>query len=504
MHHIFIVLLTVFFPMANAQVASMKINSDLVIHPSQVANVFMLTADKINKSATWDWPEMQFQKPYKTMWTQVQAKGPFSLNVHTEKLNSQELSFELYWSDPLVNVGQFIIHDTIVKNIGGVQIIINLDGSCAGMDWKAAGGLWKVRGKLTWGIVNQEIVVQWKEFEFTGSPTAPPATTNIGQCQGPPEIQQALKDNVKAVTGDQNAMQDLLRRGILAWMNTSLHGLKTELMKVRQNTLKPGLNMTWEPQFMITMPGGGIRIPGYLNLKRQGVSTMPSVVDRTLPEQDYATATESGFILPKNALENLAAFTYATGDLTRRMKSTEIKGFVDLMNNRTNQSIVWPDLQKFSTSTLFYFDISADSIPQLSNVRLGTAQNGGGIVYDAKSAVLINDLAPAKDQYLNYVDFRSTVSGLFRASVKSQQLVMNMSTSSVPLTAKFRSEYKSYRTVNENIDTSRLGTAGRDMINGKTFSVPLPEWNMTNMKAVYGDLKLFKQSILLPITFQKK
>jgi len=488
-----------------AQTASMKINSDLVLHPSQIANVFLITADKLNKSAKWDWPEMQFQKPYKTWWNTVQAKGPFTLNVRTDKLNAQEMSFELYWQEPVVSVGEFVVKDTIVKNLGGVLVHINVEGRCNGMDWKAVNGLWKIRGRMSWGIVNQELVVAWKEFEFVGNPSAPQPVTNMGECFGPPEIQEALRANVQSVTKDQAAMQDLMRRGILAWMNNSLHNLKMEVMKTRSGMLKPGLELLWQPQFMVMMPGGMIRIPGYLNLKRDGINAFPAVIDRTLPEQDYSTVTESAFILPQTVLEHIASFTYTTGDLGKRYKSTEIKGFVDLMNNRFNQSVVWPDLQKFATNTLFYFDLMAEGVPQLSNQRAGAANSGGGILYDVKAPILINDLAPAKDKYLNYVDFRSTVNGSLRVGVKSQQLTMTTAASSVPLTAKFRPEYQTYRAVDKNIDTSRLGTAGRDFINGKTFTVPLPQWKMgETINMVYGDLKIFKSSVILPLTFQKK
>lgn len=488
-----------------AQTASLKINSDLVIHPSQVADVFMIQTDKINKAATWDWPSMEFAKPYKTWWNQVRAVGPFTLNVHTELLNAQEMSFELYWQNPSVSVGEFLIKDTIVKDMGGAQVIIQLEGSCAGLNWRAPGGLWKVRGRMSWGIVNQELVVQWKEFEFFSNPSAPAPVTTVGPCQGPAEIQEALKANVASVTQDQAAMQELLRKGILAWMNNSIHGLKTEVMKPRSATVKPGLDLFWDPQFMVMIPGGMIRVPGYLTFKRQGVSTLPGVIDRTLTEQDYSTVTESGFILPQNVLEQVTAFAYNTGDLTRRYKSTEIKGFQDLMNSPLQQSAVWPDLERFSTRTLFYFDLFATGTPQMSNQRTGSPQYGGGILYDVKAPVLINSLAPARGQYLNYVDFRSTVTGGVRVSVKSQKLNVQTSASSVPLSAKFRPEYKAYREVDERIDTSRLGTAGKDFLNGKSFSFQLPQWNMgQSVNMVYGDLKIFKQSVMLPVTFQKK
>jgi hypothetical protein len=102
------------------------------------------------------------------------------------------------------------------------------------------------------------------------------------------------------------------------------------------------------------------------------------------------------------------------------------------MNNRTNQGYVWPDLQKFAMSSLFYFDLRSSSVPELSGLATGTAKNGGGIVYVMKSPIVINTLAPTRTDYLPYVDFTSSIDGLFRTFIKSQQLVMRAETASVP------------------------------------------------------------------------
>lgn len=490
---------------AAAQNATLKINSDLIIHPAQIRSVFSITSDQINRSPEWNWPELDFQKPYKTHWSQVKAKGPFSFKVVSDKLSSQEASFEFTWNEPTVSVGQFSIQDTVVKDMGGVKVILNVTGGCNNMQWKV-GSPWRVRGTVTWAIVNQQLQVQWRAFEFNGGNASTPVTADMGQCHGPQEVAQALRDSVQAAATDPNMMGELLRKGIMAWMNEALGNLRNELLTARTGNVNTGMTLTWDPQFMVNLPGGSIRIPGYVWVKKQGVGVLPAVIDRTLAEQDFSGVTESGFVLPKNALENIATFVYSTGDLRHRYKSTEIKGFTDLMNNWFNKWFVWPDLNKFATNTLFYFDLSSAGAPQLSNVRAGVDREGPlGVVYDAKTPVLINMHAPAGNIYLPYVDFRSTINGQFRATVRSQQLQMMLTTGSVPLTAAFRPEYKAFRGVNQKIDTNRLGKAGMDFVNGKVYTADLPKFNFgSNMQMVYGDLKLFKQSVMVPLSFQKK
>lgn len=75
----------------------------------------------------------------------------------------------------------------------------------------------------------------------------------------------------------------------------------------------------------------------------------------------------------------------------------------------------------------------------------------------------------------------------------------------MPVTAKFRPEFKAIRAVDERIDTARLSTSARDFLNQKVTSVNMPAWNFgRDLKAVYGDLKVFKNSIMLPVSFGKK
>ena len=101
------VTLLVFSQITFAADAQLRIDGDLMIHPDQMANFFEIGARKIHSSPTWDWPSLQFNKPYKTAWTNVKAKGPFKIQFDTTHLNAQEFSFELLWADPEVEVGTF-------------------------------------------------------------------------------------------------------------------------------------------------------------------------------------------------------------------------------------------------------------------------------------------------------------------------------------------------------------------------------------------------------------
>lgn len=484
---------------ASAQ-AYLHLNSDLVLHPDQVSGVFMSAADKINKSSEWNWPELSFTSPYQTRWTGVKAKGPFTLAVHTEQLNAQEVSFELYWPNPTITAENFNVHDTVIRDIGGVQVIINIDGACQQLTWQAPGANWKVRGKLSWYLVGNEVQAQWREFVFQPTNASTP-TTQIGPCQGPEMVSTALRDNVAALTSDNGKLSELIQKGILLWLNSSLQPFNAELMKAQQAPVKDGLTLLWQPQTVMNLPGGMLRVPGVLSLRRDGMNNIPMSINRTQSDEVLATARESGFVLPKTALDEVTRFIFATGDLKRRYLSTEVKSFQDLMNNSFNRNYVWPDLSNFSTRTLFYFDLSTEAPPYLTNLRANSSS--GGVAYDVRVPVLLNDWAPYGGTYYPYVDFRSTAKGIARLTVESGKLNLRLPTSSLPLSGAFRSEFKRKRTVDEYLDTGRLSTAVKDMLNQKVILLDLPTWQIRQGQNInITNVKVWGESVFLPLVLK--
>ncbi len=484
----------------NAFAASkeLKIQGDLMIHPDQIAQFFAIAASKIGTSSTWDWPQLNFTKPYKTSWAQVVAKGPFEVQFQTADLSKQEVGFELTWNDPVINVGRFEVHDTITRSIGGADVIINLDGACNDMIVRMPAGNWKVKGTLKYIWTAQGMQASWKDFQFAMG--AANTTIDIGQCEGAQALQAELRGTIESVSKDQAWMQDVLQGGVLDWVESSLGTLQGELLKTRVVEVKPGLNMTWRPGEIQQGDKGLMRVSGEMSLEREAATASSETLSRTYAVSSLMSVKESGFLFPNNTLQKIVGFLQASGDLGYRLNSNDVSAFKGLMESRFMQFFVWPDLMSFKTDTAFYFDISASSPPVLSG---GHMLEKGGISFDVEAPLLVRQWAPAKGVYVPYMDFSSPMQGQLTAKVSGGNLVMQIVPNQLQITNKVRSEYSKVRQVNGWIATSLLGSQVSSSLQEKPFSLAVPTFELGGgMSLGLRDVQMWTQSFRIPLEFK--
>lgn len=480
--------------------SELKIQSDLMIHPDQLASFFDIATGNIGARSSWEWPAMTFSKPYKTSWTQVVAKGPFDVSFATADLKKQEVGFELNWAEPVVNVGRFEIHDTISRNVGGANIIINLDGSCSNMVVRMPAGGWKVKGTMKWNWTTQGLQVGWKDFQFSAASNAA-AQVDLGQCDGANGLNQALHDAIETVSRDQAWMQDVLRDGVLDWVESSLMKLQVEMLKARDFELRPGLHMLWQPAELTDGGNGTMRVSGNMVFNKQSTTVYTETLSRSYDVPSLAGVKESGFVLPKSTLPTLVNFLFRTGDLTQRVASTQIESFTSLMQSRFMQFFVWPDLMSFPATTQFWFDVTSSQAPKLTNGRM---LGQGGLQYDIAAPVLVRQWAPANNQYLQYADFRSPMNGTLTATVADGKVNLQLDPGQMDVSAQFRPEYAAYRQVNTWIATSLLGSRVSSYLQSTPFSMKVPEWAVAEgVNVALRDLQAWKYSFRIPLEFKK-
>ena len=481
-----------------AETSELKIPGDLVIHPSQLETFFSLSADKIRKQSYLNWNSLIFEKPYKTSWSQVRAQGPFALNFDTRRLAQQELSFEMTWNSPQIQVGRFEIHDSIVRDSGGARIIIRLDGACSNMSLKIPNAGWKTKGTLAWGWNGSKLELHWRDFQFSMTGESE-AQVDLGQCEGPLGLQQLLRDALETFPKDQQWMQEAVKEGLLNYVSASLDGLQIELLKPRSTEVRRGLMLSWEPSVIGGLANGLIRISGSLFLRKQTALKVAEVLEESKAENQLDLTQESGFILPKATVPKIFDFLYRIGELRYRVTSDKIESFRDLMQNRFIQFFVWPDLMNFAAETQFYFDLNSEKAPSLSGGRMSYA----GVAYNVSVPLVINQWAPTATRYVPYLDLKAPLTGVMTMSVSDDRLKLAIQPSSMDVSAGFRSEYTSVRSVNPWLATPLFGSALEDYLKNNSLSLSLPTWTVSgDLTMGVRDVQVWKQSFRIPIDFK--
>lgn len=482
----------------HAEDAALKIDGDLMIHPDQVADFFTIGADQISSSSVWNWQSLQFTKPYKTSWSNVQAHGPFNIQFDTTGLINQEIGFSMSWADPALSVGTFEIHDTITRN-EGATIIVHLDGTCTNMQLHMPGGQWVVKGKMRWDFTTKAFVATWENFNFSMNTSSVPQV-NLGQCQGQPNLIKALQDTVTKVTSDQAWLQDVLKQGILDWMQNTLGSLQAQLLVQRDVQIKEKIKVSWIPQELTTLSGGLLRVAGNFVLSKPGATLGSATLARDYDPRILTAVLESGFVMPKNSLQSILNYMYSNGELQYRLQSSGIPAFQSLMNSRFFQFFIWPDLMNFATSTGFYFDLASERVPQVSN---GQMLDSGGSVYDFTMPMVAHQWAPdSKGNYLPYVDFTTPVTGQLSAQISDGTLSLQLKSNDLQLVDVFRSEFAKTRDENNWIATSILGSNVKDYLNQTPFNVAVPSWQVgSQLSLALRDLQAWTKTFRIPIQF---
>ncbi len=480
--------------------AHLRIDGDLMIHPDQMANFFEIGARKIHSSPSWDWPSLQFTKPYKTAWTNVKAKGPFNIQFDTTHLNAQEFSFELTWADPEVEVGTFEIHDTIVRESGGNKFVIHLDGQCSNMTVRIAGGAWKVRGRMRWDYASGQFKVAWQEFDMQAN-TAAGTGIDSGDCVGQSDMIKALREAAVSITHDQTWLSDIVKLGVQDWAQTTMDTLQAEVLMPRQIQVKDNIAVGWEPSQLSVLSGGLIRVAGQFVMSKPGSAAGAELVARDYdPSAILGQVKESGFIMPTTSLQKITGYMFSNRELQYRIKSDEIPSFVGLMKSRFIQFFIWPDLMQFAKKTVFYFDLTTGQSPQFSN---GQMVDSGGSRYEVSTAMIVHQWAPGNGVYVPYIDFRSVMNGQVVAKISDETLSIQMNFSKLKVDSKFRSEFDSVRGVNKRIATSFLGSRVADYLNQNRFTIPVPSWDLgQGLSLGLRDLQAWKDSFRIPLDFK--
>lgn len=485
---------------AFAQTSELKVAADLMIHPDQMSGFFNLATDKIGNSSQWSWPSLEFTRPYRTWWNGVQAVGPFNVKFSTDNLAQREFSFELDWANPTLTVASFEIRDTIVRNVGSVRLIINLDGRCQNMAVHVVQGNWKVKGKMKWDWAQNRMAVSWVDFGFEMNPNAA-ANIDLGQCQGAQGIQDALLESMQSMVKDRVWLTDILQQGILEWVDGSLGDVQASVMQTRAMNLRDGLDLTWKPATMVPQAGGMLRVAGEFSLTRNGVAVEGGELVRNYDDDLLSRVTRSGFILPKSTISKVLEFLQRTGDLQYRLKSSEVDGFAGLMKSKLMQFFVWPDLMKFGANSQFYFDLGLQASPVLS----GGQNTAKGVVYNFSAPAIVHQWAPTSGGYVPYVDFTSALNGTLSASIHDGELSLQMIPSKLKMNAAFRPEIQALRSVSKRIQTSTLDSRVQSYLAGKAFKVKLSDWAIgESMSIGMSGLDQRVETLRIPLDFKSK
>jgi hypothetical protein len=227
--------------------AVLRLDGDLIIHPTQIKNFLDLSAQKIRSQSTMNWSGLQFTKPYHLAFQSVQAVGPFDIHFETSAdKNAQEIGFDLAWINPKIKTAQFSLHDTVSSSVGGVPVQLHLDADCTNSELSIVDGVYHSHGRLKWEYANGHLQFKWLDYAFNIE-KAGTSTLNMGQCQGPTGLIAKVQDTIRQLLGQSDWLGGMFKDGMEQMLQTELDQAMRELLKPRESVFTGSVKLIWTP-----------------------------------------------------------------------------------------------------------------------------------------------------------------------------------------------------------------------------------------------------------------
>ena len=466
--------------------ALLRIESDLVLHPAQTGEILTEEVARVREAPSWKWGSLKFAKPYRTSWTGVEAFGPWDVRVDTSL--AEEITLVLRWPNPILKAGHFEIHDSVSRSVGGVPINFNLEGSCTGVEIQMPGAEWQVTARLRW---DSQLTPHLSAFEMVGAPGIAPLV-NLGECRGPSVIFETVRELVGRSAADRVWLENLVKGAVIELAKGAADDLRRKLLAREEFNLFDPLVGAWIPSAVTAVDGGSLRVAGEFVFSVPGSELGADLVERSFDPLSLSEVKESGFVLPRSAVERFLRFLHVNGLLQYRLSSADISAFQSLMWNRLMQFFVWPDLMSFARDSRFYFYFRTDASPRLSD---GVSLDGGGVAFGVSVPLTVQQWAPVSSVgYVPYLNFETNVEGSLFARVVNERLQMRLKPYGLNLSCRFAPEFMRYRGVNTRLSCGLIGNSARSHLSEKIFEFPLP--------AGVRDLQIWPDSLRLPLTLR--
>ncbi len=471
-------LLLILSSYTHAQV--LRVEGDLIVKPSEDWNDGVSRIDLTPGSQMAD---MSFAAPpYNAKWTNVQASLISGLQIKTEQQAGGVVAVQINWDRPGI-------------------LIFNMDmpfGRCFGVNWRLPEGGWQAEGHMTYDFAQKKLV--WIDFSFLNNATGD-ATVNLGDCSFSGENLNMLTEHLLAQARNPDWMRGLVQETVLKWATVSFASGKNRLLDPITVQLTECTSLTWEPTEIRDLPNGMWRVPGRL--------VFDTSDDR--PKYDFGTLrrsedestlnglTTSQFVLPLNAMEQIAAALARNRGFFSRTLASAMPSFTSLFGSRKIQNYEWSDLWKLPLHPQIAFDVTV-----YGPVTLGDRRSvpGYGMDYSAKTSLAIHSHLFTLGDWYPYFDFRSVESGRTRLDIYDGLLHVRMTFSAIHLRSYLRDEFAQVRSADDFTNMTLMNQRFDKFFDNRWFHAELPRWRVGEWELIGAALTASPKSLRVPLALK--
>jgi len=437
-----------------------------------------------NQPLTLTWARVDLPAPFPAWLEDVKLQIQFQSTEVTTTQNGSAWDFMSPNYSIQLSARNLQAKGEIVKYYGGIRVVIPVEGQCNSLSatYTASNMPLIVKTALQKNDPTQ-LRLAIKEILFTYNKDN--VSTSISSCSGPEGIEEFIDSNVKQTLADQSLWMDRVKQTI---ENNLSYNFKLEQTLWRNEDLATQVNWLGESW---SETSDSFKLKGKVSVYIGRTGQLNSVVEMTMDQQNVSPDA-TALIIPKNLLSELVTIWSNEGLLAQSFSADQFQAFRELQRNWFSLMFVWPDLLRYSSSTVMSWLVQPLAAPLVSV----TSTTGAPTI--RMSTWMRADLfALESGAMVPYMNFTVPIGADLQLQVNNNQMSLTVQNlSNVDITAQWDPTFVQRHNPNQHFGKKTIGDQIRKKLIGQTFNFAMPElvplpWvklNLQNVNTVGGNM----------------
>lgn len=446
---------------ADSQIIS---DSILQINKTHISQGIQNTLNQwSNQPLTLTWERVDLPAPFPAWLEDVKLQIQFQSAEVATTQNGSAWDFKSPNYSILLTAKKLQAKGEIVENHGGIHIIIPIEGQCStlSVSYNATNAPLIVKTALQKNDPTQlRLAIQ--EILFTYNKDN--VSTSISSCTGPAGIEDFIDRNVKQALADQSLWVDRVKQTI---ENNLSYNFKLEQTLWKNDQLATQVNWLGESW---SETAQSFKLKGKVSVNVGRTGSLNSVVEMTMDPQTVNPDT-TALILPKNLLSELITVWSNEGLLAQSFSADQFQAFRDLQRNWFSLLFVWPDLLRYSSSTIMSWLVQPLAAPLVS-----VTNTTGAPTIRMSTWVRADLFALESGAMVPYMNFTVPIGADLQLQASNNQMNLTIQNlSRIDITAKWDPTFVQRHNPNQHFGKQTIGSEIRKKLVGKSFTFAMPD-----------------------------
>jgi len=411
-----------------------------------------------------DLPNQTLTSPYAVSISGIHLTLDYVFNTPTPGTSLSDWSIQSNNISAEIVVDSINASQTLVEQAGGDTLTLQVNASCSNVHLQLAPGSTQMNATVGFALSGATPTFTLNSFQASWAPSAWQITSL--SCQGVNGFGALVQQNAATLLASINPFLPAIQSQIQSQLSTASSSPISWTLNSNDSS---GVSVLLTPENLQIVGSGDAAVTGQaaFTFSKLNHSTCPATIT-TLPS---TPSLVDSLVLPITTAESLLQCSALNNSLSATFASKSFSSFQSLLGNWFIDLFVWPNLDHFSSSDSFQFDLYPSTSPTFGTM---SSNKSGNILFNLTAPMVLSLYAPTSTGMEHYVDFTSTLSGPATLSVKNGVLSFKQKPSGLSLSYYWDQDYIKQYNPDTRIWTSIFAGYLKSYLSGTGVSYTLP------------------------------